>query len=66
MQKANMYKVVINHEEQYSILPASSPTPAGFKSAGKTGTAQECLNYVKKSWKGVTPQQWTRLVNSLK
>ncbi len=32
-----IYKVVINHEEQYSIWPADRENPLGWKDAGKTG-----------------------------
>ena len=36
------YKVVINHEEQYSLWPASKTTPAGWKDVGRTGSKQTC------------------------
>jgi len=33
-----IYKVVVNHEEQYSIWPADGEYPLGWNDAGKTGT----------------------------
>ncbi len=33
-----MYKVLVNHEEQYSIWPEVRENPLGWKDAGKTGT----------------------------
>ena len=32
-----IYKVVVNHEEQYSIWPAGRENPLGWKDAGKVG-----------------------------
>ena len=44
------YKVVINHDEQYSILLDSNHIPVGWKPIGKTGTKAECLAYIKEVW----------------
>jgi MbtH protein len=41
-----VYKVVLNHEEQYSIWPADRENPAGWRDAGKSGTRQECLTHI--------------------
>jgi MbtH protein len=49
------YKVVLNHEEQYSIWPADRANPLGWNDAGKTGTKQECLDYVKEVWTDMRP-----------
>lgn len=46
-EDTTIYKVVVNHEEQYSIWPADRENPHGWKDAGKTGTKQECLAYIK-------------------
>lgn len=37
------YKVVINHEEQYSIWPEERDNPPGWSDVGKQGSKQECL-----------------------
>jgi MbtH protein len=47
-----LYKVVMNHEEQYSIWPADRENALGWKDAGKQGTKDECLAYIKQVWKG--------------
>ena len=44
------YKVVVNHEEQYSIWPADRPNAPGWRDAGKTGDRTECLEYIKTVW----------------
>jgi MbtH protein len=50
-----IYDVVVNHEEQYSIWPASRSLPAGWLKAGKTGTKAECLEYVNQVWTDMRP-----------
>ena len=49
------YKVVINHEEQYSIWPADRENPAGWKDVGKEGTKKECLDYIEEVWTDMRP-----------
>lgn len=52
---ATIYKVVVNHEEQYSIWPAERENPPGWKDAGKSGRKAECLAYIKEVWTDITP-----------
>jgi MbtH protein len=49
------YRVVVNHEEQYSIWFAERENPLGWKDAGKSGTKQECLAYIKEVWTDMRP-----------
>ena len=49
------YKVVINHEEQYSIWFADREIPMGWKPVGKEGTKQECLDYIEEVWTDMRP-----------
>jgi MbtH protein len=49
------YKVVVNHEEQYSIWPADRENALGWNDAGKSGTKQECLDYIKEVWTDMRP-----------
>lgn len=50
-----VYKVVVNHEEQYSISPAYKANPAGWRDAGKTGPKAECLAYINEVWTDMRP-----------
>ncbi len=50
-----IYKVVVNQEEQYSIWPADRETLLGWKDAGKAGTKEECLDYIKEVWTDMRP-----------
>jgi len=49
------YKVVINHEEQYSIWPAERESPAGWNEVGITGTKETCLAYINDVWVDMRP-----------
>lgn len=49
------YKVVLNHEEQYSIWPAERENALGWNDAGKQGTKDECLAYIKEVWTDMRP-----------
>ena len=50
-----IYKVVINHEEQYSIWPVDRENPLGWKDAGKSGYKDECLDYIREVWTDMRP-----------
>ena len=50
-----IYKVVMNHEEQYSIWPADRENPLGWSDAGKSGPKAECLAYIKEVWTDMRP-----------
>jgi len=50
-----IYKVIVNHEEQYSIWPADRESPLGWSDVGKTGPKQECLDYIKEVWTDMRP-----------
>ena len=49
------YKVVVNHEEQYSIWPDRGENPAGWRDAGKSGTKAECLAFINEVWTDMRP-----------
>ncbi|PIE31792.1 MbtH family protein [candidate division KSB3 bacterium] len=54
-EDTTIYKVVVNHEEQYSIWPAERENPLGWKAVGKTGIKEECLAYIKEVWTDMRP-----------
>jgi len=55
MEDRTTYKVVVNHEEQYSIWPADRENALGWNDAGKQGTKQECLAYIEEVWTDMRP-----------
>ena len=50
-----IFRVLINHEEQYSIWPEWKEIPAGWREAGRQGTKDECLAYIKEVWTDMRP-----------
>jgi MbtH protein len=54
-QDDEIYKVVVNHEEQYSIWPAEKANPLGWTDAGKSGSKTECLAFIKEVWTDMRP-----------
>jgi MbtH protein len=52
---AVVYRVVVNHEEQYSIWPVGRDLPAGWREAGKTGSKAECLEHINQVWTDMRP-----------
>ena len=50
------YRVVVNHEEQYSIWPSERELPAGWNEAGKRGRKAECLEYIREAWTDMRPK----------
>jgi MbtH protein len=54
-EDTNIYKVVVNQEEQYSIWLAQRENPLGWQDAGKSGLKAECLAYIKEVWTDMRP-----------
>ena len=54
-QDNTIYKVVLNHEEQYSIWPVDRDNPLGWRDVGKSGSKSECLAYIKEVWTDMRP-----------
>lgn len=54
-EDTTIYKVVVNHEEQYSIWPADREIPFGWREVGKTGLKADCLAYIKEVWTDMRP-----------
>ncbi len=50
-----LYKVVMNHEEQYSIWPADRENALGWEDAGKEGRREECLSWIEEVWTDMRP-----------
>jgi MbtH protein len=59
-----LYKVVVNHEEQYSLWPADRGNPLGWRDAGKAGSRAECLAHVQDIWTDMRPLSLRRQMDS--
>lgn len=58
------YRVVLNHEEQYSIWPLDLDIPLGWRDGGKIGAKAECLDYIKQVWTDMRPLSLRRQMES--
>ena len=54
-EDTTIYKVVVNHEGQYSIWPEYRENALGWSDAGKVGARAECLAYINEVWTDMRP-----------
>jgi uncharacterized protein YbdZ (MbtH family) len=54
-EDTTIYRVVVNHEEQYSIWPEYKEIPLGWKGVGKIGSKADCLTFIKEVWTDMRP-----------
>ena len=50
-----VFTVVVNHEKQYSLWAVDQQIPLGWEEVGKTGSKQECLDYIGEVWTDMRP-----------
>lgn len=55
-EDTTVYRVVVNHEDQYSIWPSFKEIPAGWRDVGKQGSKADCLAYIKEVWTDMRPR----------
>lgn len=51
-----LYVVVVNGQEQYSIWFAYRDPPAGWTALTKPAERQACLDYIKEHWLDIRPR----------
>ena len=49
------YRVVVNHEEQYTLWFADREMPEGWRDEGFKGTKRECLRHIQGVWTDMRP-----------
>ncbi|WP_437931238.1 MbtH family protein [Sorangium sp. So ce291] len=59
-----IFRVVLNHEEQYSIWPAQRELPAGWRAEGTEGTRKECLEHIDRVWTDMRPLSLRKAMES--
>lgn len=52
----DLYHVVVNDEEQYSLWPTYHPIPAGWHAVGEEASREECLRRIEVEWTDMTPK----------
>jgi uncharacterized protein YbdZ (MbtH family) len=50
-----IYRVVVNHEEQYSVWPEYKDIPAGWRDINVIGPKADCLAHIKEVWTDMRP-----------
>ena len=50
-----VWEVVVNHEEQYSIWPAEREQAPGWRAIGFRGSKKECLEHIGSIWTDMRP-----------
>lgn len=51
----DLFKAIINDEEQYSIWPEKKDVPSGWKEVGFTGTKSQVTEFIDKNWTDMRP-----------
>ncbi|MGZ0198917.1 MbtH family protein [Streptomyces sp. RM1] len=64
-EDSTTYKVIINEEEQYSLWRDDQQLPPGWTDAGKTGTKDECTQYIKEVWTDMRPLSLRRQMGAV-
>lgn len=59
----DIYRVVVNHEEQYSIWPATRDNPTGWRDVGMSGTKDACLIHINEVWTDMRPLSLRKIMD---
>ena len=54
-EDTQVYVVVVNQEEQYSIWPEDRELPLGWRAEGFEGSKAECLDHIESVWTDMRP-----------
>lgn len=65
-EDTTIYRVVVNHEEQYSIWPVDREIPHGWRDGGKSGPKAECLAHIKEVWTDMRPLSLRKQMDAAK
>ena len=49
------YLVLVNHENQHSLWPATITVPEGWTTVHGQDTRQSCLDYIEENWTDLRP-----------
>ncbi len=58
----DIYAVVRNDEEQYSIWPVGRDLPAGWRKNGFSGQKEDCLAHIDEVWTDIRPLSLRRAI----
>jgi MbtH protein len=58
-----IYRVVVNHEEQFSIWPDFKSIPEGWRDVGFIGAKDACLEHIRGLWVDMRPLSLRRAMD---
>ena len=58
-----IFRVLMNHEEQYSIWPEWKAIPGGWRDMVIVGDKKSCLEYIEKVWTDMRPLSLRRFMD---
>lgn len=61
----DVYRVVHNDEEQFSIWKADRELPPGWHAEGTEGSRQECLDHIDRVWTDMRPLSLRRRMEQM-
>lgn len=61
---ADLYFIVRNHEEQYSIWRANKSVPEGWEVVGEAASKEECLDRINEIWTDMRPASLRRSMST--
>jgi MbtH protein len=59
-----MFVVVVNHEEQYSLWPEYKEVPSGWTRVGDAASKQACLDHINTVWTDMRPLSLRRAMEA--
>lgn len=62
-REGEVFRVLVNHEEQYSIWPEWKAIPGGWRDTGMKGDKKACLEYIEKVWTDMRPLSLRRFMD---
>lgn len=65
MSETDLYSVVVNNEDQYSIWPANRALPNGWSLEGTSGPKDQCLDHIENVWIDMRPLSLRRHMEGL-
>ena len=64
-EESALYQVVINHEEQYSLIDARDAIPLGWRPVGEPAERTKCLDFIEQAWTDMRPLSLRRQMAEL-
>lgn len=58
-----IFRVLVNHEEQYSLWPEWKAIPGGWTDTGVKGDKKTCLAHVDQVWTDMRPLSLRRFMD---